>query len=123
MIKEYPITPISKPRMSNRDKWLKPPRPAVKRYWDFCLQCKLERVVLPCFGAHVTFIIPMPESWPKTKKLSYDGTAHMNRPDLSNLQKALEDALYQEDSGIYDIHCTKLWGRKGGIVIQEEKVS
>lgn len=114
---EYKITPIAKPRMTGRDKWLKPPRPSVKRYWDFCLQCKLERVVLPCFGAHVTFILPMPKSWSKKKKIRHDGKPHMNIPDLDNITKALGDAIYKEDSSIYDIHVTKLWGYEGKIII------
>ena len=118
---EYPIIPIPKPRMSNRDKWLKPPRPAVKRYWDFCLQCKLEKVILPCYGAHVTFILPMPESWSKKKREEMDGKPHMQRPDWDNLGKAISDAIYQDDSGIYDIHVTKIWGREGKIIISLQR--
>jgi Holliday junction resolvase RusA-like endonuclease len=115
---EYNICPVPKPRMTRRDKWLKPPRPAVKRYWNFCTQCKLERVILPCFGAHVVFILPISDSFSKKKKLYLNGKPHMQRPDLSNLLKALEDALYQEDSGIYDVHVTKVWGMEGKIIIE-----
>lgn len=122
IIKEYLITPIPKPRMTRRDKWLNPPRPAVKRYWDFCTQCKLEKVILPCFGADVIFILPMPKSWSKKKKIRYDGKPHMRTPDLDNLLKALGDAIYQDDSGIYDVHITKLWGTKGGIVVRDGKL-
>ncbi len=123
---EYPIIPIPKPRMTRRDKWLNPPRPVVKRYWDFCTQCKLEKVILPCFGAHVTFILPMPKSWSNKKKLLYNGKPHMgsmgNPPvkevDLDNLLKALGDAIYQDDSGIYDIHVSKRWGMEGKIMVE-----
>ena len=123
---EYLINPIPKPRMTQRDKWLKPPRAKVQRYWDFCLQCKLEKVVLPCFGAHVTFILPMPKSWSKKKKKEYDGKPHMgsmgNPPqkevDLDNLMKSLGDAIYGNDSGIYDICLTKRWGFLGKILIE-----
>ena len=114
---EYLITPAPKPRMTRRDKWLKPPRPAVKRYWDFCLQCKLEKVILPCYGAHVTFILPMPKSWSKKKRIQYDGKPHMDTPDLDNLLKALGDAIYSNDSGIYDIWIEKKWGVEGKIII------
>jgi len=119
MLKEYNICPVAKPRMSNRDKFLKPPRPAVKRYWDFCLQCKLERVVLPCFGAHITFILPIPKSCSEKLKKQLDGKPHMQKPDLDNILKSLGDAIYTNDSGIYDIHVTKLWGREGKIIIQD----
>ncbi len=117
---EYFITPVPKPRMTRRDKWLKPPRPAVKRYWDFANLCKLLKIVLPCYGAHVIFILPIPQSMPTKKRNELNGKPHMQRPDLSNLLKALEDAIYQEDSVIYDIHVTKLWGLEGMILIEEE---
>ncbi len=119
LLMEYFIVPVPKPRMTRRDKWLKPPRPAVKRYFDFALMCKLLKIVLPCYGAHVTFILPIPQSMSTKRRRALDGKPHMQRPDLSNLLKALEDALYQEDSGIYDIHCTKLWGLEGKISITE----
>jgi len=119
MNKEYPITPIPKPRMTRRDQWLSPPRPPVKRYWDFCLQCKLEKVVLPCFGFHVTFILPFPKSYSEKIKKQLDGRPHMQKPDLDNLLKALGDAIYQDDSGIYDIWVTKRWGHEGKIMIEE----
>jgi len=76
-------------------------------------------VYLPCYGGHVTFILPLPKSMSERRKKEWDGKPHMNRPDASNMLKALEDALYQEDSVIYDIHITKLWGREGKIIIEE----
>ena len=48
-----------------------------------------------------------------------DGKPHMQRPDLSNMLKALEDAIYQEDSVIYTIHISKRWGISGKILIEE----
>ncbi len=114
---EYFICPVPKPRMSNRDRWRK--RPATSKYWKFVDQCKLERVELPCFGSHVTFILPMPSSWSKKKMAFQNGKPHMSRPDLSNLLKALEDAIYEEDSVIYDVHVEKRWGVEGKIIIRE----
>ena len=116
---EYNINPVPKPRMSNRDKFLRPPRPPVQRYWHFVDLCRLNRVILPCFGSHVTFILPMPKSWSKKKRAVMDGKPHMSRPDLSNLLKALEDAIYSEDSVIYDIHIEKRWGYEGKIIVKE----
>ncbi len=126
--REYPITPVAKPRMTGRDVWLDPPRPPVSKYRQFCLECKLERLILPCYGAHVTFVIPMPEGWSKKKKIEFDGKPHMGstgKPptkdlDLDNLLKALGDAIYKNDSGIYDIHITKRWGSKGKIIVEVE---
>lgn len=105
--------------MTRADKWRK--RPATKKYWDFVDLCKYYRVEFPCFGSHVTFVLPMPDSWSKKRKKNMDGKPHMNRPDLSNLLKALEDAIYKEDSVIYDVWITKLWGKDGKIVVETDK--
>ena len=114
---EYFIVPVAKPRMTRADKWRK--RPATAKYWHFVDLCRLNRVVLPCFGAHVTFILPMPKSWSGKKKALLDGKPHMIRPDLSNMIKALEDSVYKEDAVIYDIHIKKVWGFTGKIIIEE----
>ena len=116
---EYKINPIAKPRMTRADKWKK--RPATIKYWKFVDQCKLERVILPCFNSHVTFVLPMPASFSKKKRAAMDGKPHMQKPDWDNLGKALSDAIYKDDSGIYDIHITKVWGLMGKIIIEEEK--
>ncbi len=117
---EYFINPVAKPRMTRADKWWK--RPATAKYWHFVDLCRLNRVILPCFGAHVTFILPMPESWSKKKRAAMDGKPHMIRPDLSNLVKAIEDAIYREDSVIYDLWATKIWGKEGKIIIADLKL-
>ncbi len=115
---EYFINPVAKPRMSRSDRWRK--RPATAKYWHFVDQCKLNRVILPCFGANVTFILPMPKSWSAKRRINTDTAPHMQRPDLSNLLKALEDAIYKEDSVIYDVHIKKVWGFEGKIIIEEK---
>ena len=113
---EYFITPVAKPRMSRLDRWKK--RPATAKYWKFKDQCKLEKVVLPCYNAHVTFILPMPASWSQKRKAEMDGKPHMQKPDLDNCLKSLGDSLYEDDSGIYDVHITKRWGTHGKILIE-----
>ncbi len=113
----YPICPVAKPRMTRSDKWKK--RPATAKYWNFKDRCKAARVKLPIAGAQVIFILPMPASWSKTLKDLMNGAPHKQRPDLDNLLKALQDAIYGEDSEIWDVHITKLWGREGRIVIRE----
>lgn len=117
----YNITPVAKPRMTQRDKWLKPRRPAVQKYYDFKMQCLLEQVFLPEDGAHIIFFLPMPKSWSKKKKAEMYGQRHKQRPDLSNLIKALEDALYTDDSKISDMRITKNWSYEGQIQIKGEK--
>lgn len=111
----YDILPAPKPRMTQRDKFKK--RPPVIRYRAFCDHVRLLNVHLPQSGARVTFVLPMPKSWSKKKRDELNGMAHTQKPDLDNLLKALADAVYEEDAGIWDIHARKVWGRDGLIEI------
>ena len=115
-MKAYPITPVGKPRMTQRDKWKK--RPTVQRYYAFKDQVRLHRVELPLRGAHVIFVIPMPKSWTKGKKRSLMGEYHQQTPDVDNLFKALADAIFESDADICDVRITKIWGNEGAIIIK-----
>jgi len=102
--------------MTQRDKWAK--RPATEKYWAFKEECEIHHVELPEAGASIEFIIPMPKSWSRKKRAQKDGTAHQSRPDLSNMLKALEDAVHPEDSHIWHYNrLFKVWGEQGAIVI------
>jgi Holliday junction resolvase RusA-like endonuclease len=112
----YNIVPVSKPRMTRSDKWKK--RKCVVKYFAFKDEVRLNKVILP-EQHHVTFIIPMPESWSKKKQKEYYGKPHQQRPDVDNFVKGLFDAVFEEDSHIWDCRMTKIWGTKGAIKIQE----
>ena len=116
-MKVYNITPVGKPRMTRADKWKK--RPEVLRYRAFCDHVRLLGVELPEAGAHVTFILPMPLSWSKKKRLQHDGQPHQAKPDCDNMLKALMDAIYADDAHVWDCRVTKVWGETGQIVITE----
>jgi len=102
----YIINPCPKPRMVNSDKWKK--RPPVLRYFAFKDECKLKKVEVPEAGSHIIFHIPMPKSWSKKKKLKMLGQPHQQWPDRDKLDKALLDAVLNEDSGVWDARVTKL---------------
>lgn len=104
----YPITPVPKPRMTRSDKWKK--RPCVLKYRAFADEVRSHKIVLPENGAWIIFEILAPKS--KQKLID---TPHQNRPDLDNLLKALFDALFDEDSHIWDVRASKRWAKKGGI--------
>lgn len=116
-MKTYPITPIPKPRMTQKDRWDK--RPPVLRYRAFCDEVKFNRISLPESGYHVTFVLPMPESWSKKKRAEMAGKPHQHKPDADNLLKALMDASYSEDCAVWDVRVTKRWGNAGEIIIKE----
>lgn len=112
----YAITPVPKPRMTRRDKWAK--RPAVMRYRAFCDDVRDSGLVLPECGYHVTFILPMPKSWSKKKRDKMNGAPHQQVPDKDNLEKALLDSLFGNDSHIWDGRVTKRWGLSGAIQVE-----
>lgn len=115
---KYPITPVSKPRQTQRDKWAK--RPAVMAYRAFADECRLLKMSIREAGDIITFIIPMPASWSRHQKEFMDGTPHQSKPDIDNLLKSVLDAvLPQGDQNIYDIRARKFWGRVGYIEIKE----
>ena len=111
----YNITPVPKPRMTQRDRWLK--RPCVMRYWAFKDEVKLKRLALPQSDAKIIFHIPMPSSWSDIKKMYYAGSPHKQKPDLDNLIKGLGDSIHAEDKEIWNFQATKLWAYEGAIEI------
>ncbi len=88
------------------------------RYRDFADQVRASGVKISNEGSHVTFRIPMPKSWSKLKKGEMKGAPHTQRGDIDNYLKALLDALYKDDSGIWDIRATKIWAYEGGISVE-----
>ena len=112
---KYDITPVPKPRMTQRDKWKG--RECVKRYHAFKDECKAKNVTLPESGATVVFVIPFPKSYSNKKRFELDGQPHKQKPDIDNLLKALMDAVYDDDSCVYNITLFKYWGYVGSISI------
>ena len=119
MIITIPITPVAKPRMTQGDKWKK--RPRVQRYWaykaELCLWMQVNDVTLPNHGWHITFYLPMPASWPDKKRHAHEGYPHMAKPDKDNLEKGFLDALFADDSCVWDGRVTKLWSKTPRITI------
>ena len=123
----YDITPVPKPRMTRQDKFRgkpgrKPTRPCVARYWAFKDEVKY-KIMQPhnnnisLNGMTIIFHLPMPKSWGKRKRDAHRGRAHLTVPDKDNVEKGLWDALYLNDSGVWDTRSVKLWADKGGIEI------
>lgn len=108
-MKEFlvPMTPVPKPRMTQRDKWLNPPRPPVLRYRAFeerlYTLARASHFEMPESGASIHFAMPMPCSWSKKKREAMRGQPHQQRPDLDNLIKAVFDALLGEDCKIWQL--------------------
>lgn len=102
--------------MTQRDRWHK--RPATEKYWQFKKEVQDANIYVPYGGYHVIFIIPMPKTWSKKKKTEMNGKPHQQKPDKDNLEKALLDAIYDDDSKVWDGRATKLWGETGKIIVK-----
>ena len=116
------ITPVPKPRMTQSDRWKK--RPCVVRYRAFADELRIlaaQNNYIVKNPLSVTFVLPMPKSWSKKKKLEMDGKPHTQTPDLDNLLKAFQDVLLKDDSGVHTYkNVRKIWGIEGLIIINEE---
>lgn len=118
-MKIYNITPVPKPRQTRSDRWKQ--RPAVMRYRSFKDEIRANRVSIPDSGARIVFVMPMPATWSKTKKMLMRGAPHQQTPDIDNLLKALLDSIFDNDSHIWDVYAAKIWGETGMIKIIETK--
>ena len=112
---EYAINPVAKPRQTRSDIWKK--RSCVMKYRAFADECRASGMTIPPAGSHIVFIMPMPASWSIKKRRDMDGQPHQIRPDVDNICKSVFDALHKDDSHIYDIRATKLWGYSGKIIV------
>lgn len=112
------VSPVPKPRQTKSDVWKK--RPSVMRYREFADKCreefKKQNITLPNTFA-VFFLIQTPKSWSKKKTQEKLWTPHDQKPDRNNLTKALEDALMEEDQGIWSTTETKIWADRSQIII------
>lgn len=108
------LTPVSKPRMTQRDKWDK--RACVMRYREYCdrlrATCALAGYKLED-SLFVSFTLPMAKSWSKKKADQHEGKPHQQKPDIDNLCKAVMDALASDDRHVYTLTARKYWGRQG----------
>ena len=108
------ITPMGKPRMTQRDKWDK--RACVTRYWELADRlravCEVAGVELTTF-LYCEFYLPMAKSWSKKKKAEKLGTPHDQKPDIDNMCKAVMDALCKEDKAIHTCYARKYWNESG----------
>ncbi len=67
------------------------------------------KLMPPVSGFWIKFFIPMPKSWSKKKRNQLCFTPNQTHPDVSNMVKAAEDALFQQDMIIWDYRASKFW--------------
>lgn len=87
----------------------------VTRYRAFRDEVRACGVEVPEAGAWIVFWLPMPKSWSKRKRAEMSGQPHQQKPDLDNLQKALLDAIYDDDCRVWSLGAEKRWADRGAI--------
>lgn len=115
-----PGKPIAKPRMTQRDRWMK--RPAVVAYWAWANHAReladavqLGEKVAPTLTVGINAFFGLPSSYSAAKKRKLYGQPHTLRPDADNIAKAVLDALWpKNDSAVYDLRIVKLWDDRQG---------
>jgi len=115
---EIPIHPRPAIRINHKGRH-KPNAIAYYQYKDSILSyCKAKGFELGN-EISITFYIPVGKSISKKEKAKRLGNPYQFRPDLSNLIKAVEDALLKEDSEVwYYKKMKKIWSETGKIVIE-----
>lgn len=118
----WDIDPIPKPRMTQRDKWLKPMRKPVRQYVFYknaLISLSIKHKYVVTNPLSIIFVIEMPKSWSKKKRKMMTNQPHESKPDLDNLLKGFKDALCENDSFVhtYD-QIKKVWGERGQVKIK-----
>jgi Holliday junction resolvase RusA-like endonuclease len=107
---------MGKPRMSSRDRWAK--RDCVLRYFSIKDNVTRQAKGFKLGDAFIVkFTIKTPDSWSKKKKELMLGTKHQSKPDNSNLLKAIEDIMLDNDSQVWFTISTKFWGNETSVEI------
>ena len=106
--------PMGAPRMTRADKWKQ--RDCVVRYRAFKDAIRLAMIGIPAIDPNdimslswTAYFTP-PISWSKKKRAASIGELHRSKPDRDNLDKAILDAMFKEDSAIASGRIEKLWG-------------
>jgi Holliday junction resolvase RusA-like endonuclease len=103
--------PVAAPRMTQRDKWMK--RKCVVNYRSWKERARESAGDIPdpklIKSLSWTAYFCPPESWSKKKKESVIGQLHRSRPDRDNIDKAVLDSLFSEDSAIASGFIEKRW--------------
>jgi Holliday junction resolvase RusA-like endonuclease len=110
-----PGKPMGKPRMTRADKWKK--RGCVVRYRAYadlirwCVKSQVGKLPDPNRIRKLNWIayFAPPKSWSEKKRLAIVEQLHRAKPDRDNIDKAVLDALFEEDSAIASGHIEKRW--------------
>ena len=104
------LVPIGKPRMTQRDKYMK--RPAVVRYRIFAdalRDCMKDVDLSDVWSLTLKFWLPFPPSYSFKKREELKGKIHRQKIDIDNACKAVMDSLLEDDKGVAGLCAWKYW--------------
>lgn len=113
--------PMGAPRMTRADKWKR--RACVVRYRAFKDAIRAAFVGRPRVDPDKVVslswlaVFEPPQSWSKTRREAALGTLHRRKPDRDNIDKAVLDALFEDDCAIASGTIEKRWGTQARIEI------
>lgn len=108
------VIPMGAPRMTRRDRWKR--RPIVLRYFAFRDALRAECAGHPIDPHEVSWVAYMqfPNSYTKARRERLRGQPHQTKPDRDNIDKAVLDTLFPDDSRVSDGHLRKVWDDGNG---------
>ena len=119
IIRVFPINPVaaSRPRVTRHATFYS------KQYTQFRKDFKKlvghPKMLLGTISVTAIFYIQMPKSWSKKKKAYMNKQAHISKPDIDNLSKAVLDGIsgnyFHDDSQVAILHTQKYWAEEGKI--------
>jgi len=114
-----PGKPIGKPRMTQRDKWYK--RKATTDYWEWKELVKSIATNVPPAAqvvslSWIAYFTP-PASWSAKRRIAVIGQLHRSKPDRDNIDKALLDALFDDDAAIAAGSLEKRWSENARLEV------
>jgi Holliday junction resolvase RusA-like endonuclease len=115
-----PLTARPRPPKVRKHHW--DSSPAVKAYFAYRdrVQVLTTGYDVPTVGLSVTFVMPMPRSWPKRQQAAMLGQYHRARPDVDNLLGGLLNALWPDcDEQVAYLRVGKYWGVDGHIILRQ----
>ena len=105
--------PVGKPRMTRQDKWKE--RKPVVAYRNWCDHARMCVPWMPDANDIMEFswtaYIGCPRSWSQKKQREHWGRFHRSKPDRDNIDKAILDCFFKEDSGIASGKIAKFWSK------------
>lgn len=123
----YDVVPMGAVRMTGRGKFVKSNAQRYLAYkeeicWQTRQQMKNKEPITGPIEVNVLFLMPIPKSWSKKKKVEAIEQYHTKRPDTDNLIKGLFDSLnnivWKDDNQVCKIFARKIYSENPGIEIE-----